>query len=101
MSNKDKEDLLWWAERISESGIIVGVGLTAEHGINYGRLYDEDKEICHGKIGIGLSAVSLIARIGCAFIRATRPKCPCCNRQLAYVWREKKHYCNSCQQYIE
>jgi len=101
MSSKDKEDPLWWVEKFSEGGIIVGLSAIAEHWINYGRPYDEDKEVCHGKIGIGVLAVSSIARIGCAVIRAMRPKCPYCNHELAYVCREQAYYCNNCQQYVQ
>jgi hypothetical protein len=100
MSEKDKKDPLWWAERISEGGIALGIGLTAEHKINYGRWYDEDKEICHGKIGIGLAVVSSLARIGCAIVRSARPKCPQCSGELTYVLQEKKNYCNTCKQYV-
>lgn len=99
--NKDKEDPLWWAERISEGGAIVGLSVTAEYWIRYGRIYDEDKEVCHGKIGLGIFALSSVARIGCALIRTTRPKCPYCNRDLTYVWREQAYYCNNCQQYVQ
>jgi hypothetical protein len=100
MSGKDEEDPLRWAERISEVGIVLGVGLTAEHKIDYDRWYDPDEEICHGKIGIVMAAISSIVRIGCSLARAMRPKCPHCNGQLAYVLQEKKYYCNTCKQYI-
>jgi len=82
MSEKDKEDPLWWGERLSELGMLIGGSAALEHRLHYGRWYDEDKEICHGKIGIGLSTISLLARIGCAVIRASRPQCPNCKSSL-------------------
>lgn len=100
MSEKDKEDPLWWAERISEAGILAAGSAALEHRLHYGRWYDEDKLICHGKIGLGVFAVSLVARIGCALVRVTRPKCPYCNVPLIWVLREERFYCNNCQQFI-
>jgi len=100
MNGKDKEDPLWWAERISEAGIVVGGSAALEHKLHYGRWYDENKPLCHGAIGIGVCAISSIVRIGCAFLRATRPKCPYCNTSLTYLLQEKKFYCSNCQQYV-
>ena len=100
MSEKDKEDPLWWAERLSEVGMLVGGGAVLEHGLHHGRLYDEDKQICHGKIGIGIFAISSIARVICAVVRALRPKCPNCNTSLTYILQDERHYCSNCQQYV-
>jgi len=100
MGEKDKEDPLWWAERVSEAGIVIGGGAALEHRLHYGRWYDEDKPFCHGAIGIRVCAVSAIVRIGCAFLRAVRSRCPYCNVSLTYVSSEQKFYCNNCQHYI-
>ena len=101
LNNKDIEDPLWWAERISEAGMFVGGSVAMEHRLHYGRWYDEGELICHGKIGIGVFAISLIARIGCAIVHATRPKCPYCNNTLAYIPRYQSFYCNTCQEYFQ
>lgn len=100
MSEKDKEDPLWWAERISETGMFIGGCATLEHKLNYGRWHDEDKEICHGGIGLWIFFGSLFARGICAIIRALRPQCPNCNVSLTYIFQEERFYCNNCQQYI-
>ena len=100
MTEKDEEDPLWWAEKLSEAGIVVGGSATLEHRINYGRWYDEDRPVCHGAIGIGILLISLAVRLGCAFIRATRPRCPHCQTSLTYILREDRFYCNNCEQYI-
>jgi len=100
MSEKDKEDPLWWAERLSEVGMLVGGGAVLEHGLHYGRWHDKDKQICHGKIGIWIFAISSIVRVICAVVRASRPKCPNCNTSLAYIPQEERHYCSNCQQYV-
>ena len=100
MSEKDKEDPLWWAEKLSEVGIVAGGSATLEHRINYGRWYDEDQPVCHGAIGIGILFISLVVRLACGFIRATRPRCPRCHTSLTYIYREDRFYCNNCEQYI-
>jgi hypothetical protein len=100
MEDKNKEDPLWWAERISEVGIVAGGAAALEHRLNYGRWYDKDKPICHGEIGIVVFAISSIVRIGCAIARAMRPVCPYCGRALTYVPQEQSNYCNNCQIYI-
>jgi len=100
MNDKDKEDPLWWVEKISETGIVIGGSAALEHRLHHGRWYEEDKPYCHGAIGIGVCAVSLIVRIGCALVRAARPRCPYCNTSLSYIPSEQKLYCNNCQQYI-
>ena len=100
MSERDKEDPLWWAERISEIGMFIGASATLEHKLNYGRWYDEGKVKCHGGIGLWLFVGSTFARGACAIIRASRPQCPNCNVSLLYISREQKFYCDNCQQYI-
>jgi hypothetical protein len=100
MGEKEKEDPLWWAEKVSEAGILIGGSAALEHKLRYGRWYDKDKPLCHGTIGIGVCTVSLIARIICAFVRAARPRCPYCNTSLTYILSEQKFYCSNCQQYI-
>jgi hypothetical protein len=100
MENKNEEDPLWWAERISELGIVAGGGAALEHRLVHGRWYDEDKPVCHGEIGIAVFAVSLLVRIGCAVVRATRPKCPHCSKTLAYISGERRYYCETCQAYF-
>ena len=100
MSEKDKEDPLWWAEKLSEAGMVVGGIATLEHRANYGRWHDKGKPLCHGGIGIGIFLISLAARLGCAFIRATRAKCPHCQTLLTFTHREDRFYCNNCKQFI-
>ena len=100
MSKKDNQDPLWWGERLSELGMLVGGASTLEHKLHYGRWYDEGKVKCHGGIGLGVFFVSLFARGVCAVIRASRPLCPKCNTSLTYVYPEEKLYCNKCQEYV-
>jgi len=38
---------------------LVGFGMTLEHRLNHGKWYDEDKEICHGKVGLILGSIGL------------------------------------------
>ena len=100
MSEKDREDPLWWAERLSELGMLIGASATFEHKFNYGRWYDEGKEMCHGGIGLWIFFGSLFIRGICAVIRTSRPVCPNCTNSLTYVFQEERFYCNNCQQYI-
>ena len=81
--------------------MLFGDSALLEHWLHYGRPYDEDELICHGKIGIMVFGVSAIARIGCAIVRATRPKCPHCNNTLAYIPRYQSFYCNTCQEFFQ
>lgn len=101
MSEKDEEDLLWWAEKISETGILIGGSATLEHKLHHGRWHDEGKTVCHGGIGLWLFFGSLFARGVCAIIRASRPNCPYCKASLIHVFQEQRFYCNNCQQYID
>ena len=41
----------------------IGVALAVEHYLVNGRWTDEEKENCHGKIGIGLFFFSLVGRM--------------------------------------
>ena len=100
MGEKDKEDPLWWIERISEGGIAVGGIAALEHRLHYGRWYDEGQPLCHGAIGIAICAISFIVRIGCIFLRAARPRCPYCHASLTYIYREQRFYCDNCQRYF-
>jgi len=100
LENKKKENLLSLAERISEVGILVGGSAALEHRLQHGRWYDEDKPICHGKIGIGVLALSFVVRIGCAVVRAAERKCPHCGETLTPVPREQSYYCSTCQVYF-
>lgn len=100
MNEKDKKDPLWWGERLSELGMLIGGGAALEHRLHYGRWYDEGKIKCHGGIGLGIFFVSLCAREVCGVLRTSRPQCPNCKSSLTYVYEEQKFYCNNCQKYI-
>jgi len=39
--------------------ILAGAGMTIEHRISYGKWWDKDKRICHGKFGV------LLLMVGC------------------------------------
>jgi len=34
--------------------ILAGAGMTLEHRLKYGKWWDKDKQICHGKFGVTL-----------------------------------------------
>jgi len=44
-------------------GMIIGGALAIEHYLTNGRWTDEEKDECHGKIGIGLFVVSLLGHL--------------------------------------
>ncbi len=44
--------------------VLVGIGMTLEHRFNYGKWWDRDKLICHGRAGVLL----IMASIGVAMI---------------------------------
>ena len=94
---RNTEDPLWWGERLSEAGIVIGGIMAIEHKLHYGRWYDRDRPLCHGKIGLAVLIASSIARIICAGIRALRPKCQYCESPLTYIASEQKYYCSNCK----
>ncbi len=60
IANRDKSDLI---KKLSELGMVVGAGLVIEHKLSNGRWTDEDKEDCHGKVGVLLFVVSALVRL--------------------------------------
>ena len=60
ITNSDRSDLI---KKLSELGMVVGAGLVIEHKLSNGRWTDEDKEECHGKVGIALFFVSALVRL--------------------------------------
>jgi len=59
VSNND----LQWLKDLSKWGIIFGVGLYLHHSLAYNRREDLNKEVCHGKLGSSIFAVSAMTRL--------------------------------------
>lgn len=63
MRYNDEEEPSDSIKELSELGMWVGGLLALEHYVSNGRWTDEDKDECHGKIGIGLFVLSALVRL--------------------------------------
>lgn len=57
MDNKD------WIKKATKLGMIGGAILALHHYLNYNRWQDENKDDCHGKLGITVFSISGIIRL--------------------------------------
>jgi hypothetical protein len=48
---------------LCDLGMAVGGVLAVEHYLSNGRWADEEKESCHGKVGVSLFVISLVGRM--------------------------------------
>ena len=63
MTSIDNQEPSSWFSELCDLGMIIGGALAIEHYITNGRWTDEEKDECHGKIGLGLFFVSFLGRL--------------------------------------
>ena len=63
MASTDYQETSNWFSKLCDLGMIIGGALAIEHYLTNGRWTDEEKDDCHGKIGLGLFFGGLLGRL--------------------------------------